>query len=438
MIAPPTRGSRTTRPRRPAVARADRGSPRPPERVVTGWRRTLAIVVLAIGGLVLAAGLTTAASTLSGQSVGLSSEPLSAGESLAPSETATPSPSPRPTRTATPRPRRTRTPRPTSTPAPTRTAVPTVDDDNSGEGGDDSRRSRARARTRPAATTISDRRLGQPLVDQLDTRAGFAKAFPGATRRLGARIRCCGHEPTHPSRDRRRRPLGARRRRPRGGRHAVREAPHCGRGGHARPPPLRSRPRRSAARSTSSAATSPARRPRRRPARRPARPRRRPRPRPATRSASRARSVRPRRRLGPPQRPDDSGHPAATTTRATTAGGDDSGHHSGGDGRRRRRTAATAEPAATMTDRAPGRIDPPSRPSRCPPCRGAPRHVARRAARGAARDHEARAVPRDRRVARVVLRDRRAARVPDARRGRPRARRAAARRRRDARPRRAR
>jgi signal transduction histidine kinase len=96
-----------------------------PNEPMTGWRRTLAITVLAVAGLVLAAGLTTAASTLSGQSVGLSAEPLSAGERLAPA-------SPSPTRTPSPRP--TRTP----TPAPTRTAVPTADDDHSGPGGDDS------------------------------------------------------------------------------------------------------------------------------------------------------------------------------------------------------------------------------------------------------------------------------------------------------------
>jgi len=100
---------------------------------MTGWRRTLLIAILAIGGLVLAAGLTTAASTLSGQSVGLSAEPLSAGESLAPRETATPARTrtPRPTRTATPKPTRTATPQPTRTPAPT------VDDDNRGPGGGD-------------------------------------------------------------------------------------------------------------------------------------------------------------------------------------------------------------------------------------------------------------------------------------------------------------
>ena len=117
---------------------------------MTGWRRTVVIVVAAVAGLVLAAALTTAASSLSGQSVGISSEPLTAGEGLAPSATASPT---RPRRarprrarpaTPTPRPTRTATPRPTSTP------VPTTDDDNSGPGGgdDDSGRGRGRGRGR--------------------------------------------------------------------------------------------------------------------------------------------------------------------------------------------------------------------------------------------------------------------------------------------------
>ena len=43
---------------------------------MSGWRRNLAIAIAAVAGLFLAAALTTAASTLSGQSIGLSSEPL--------------------------------------------------------------------------------------------------------------------------------------------------------------------------------------------------------------------------------------------------------------------------------------------------------------------------------------------------------------------------
>ena len=96
---------------------------------MTGWQRTFALAVAAVAGLVLAAALTTAASTLSNQSVGLSSEPLTAGRGLAPTATATasPEPTPRPTRTAKPRP--TRTPRPAATPDPTAVAPPPDDDE---------------------------------------------------------------------------------------------------------------------------------------------------------------------------------------------------------------------------------------------------------------------------------------------------------------------
>ena len=69
-------------------------------RVVTGRRRTLAWIGLALAGLVLAAALTTAAAQLSNQSVGLSSEPVTAGDELAPA--ASPTSTPTPTRTAKP------------------------------------------------------------------------------------------------------------------------------------------------------------------------------------------------------------------------------------------------------------------------------------------------------------------------------------------------
>ncbi len=52
-------------------------------------RATVLWVLLAASGVMLVAGVTLAASTLSTQSVGLSSEPLSAGDELAPQETAT-------------------------------------------------------------------------------------------------------------------------------------------------------------------------------------------------------------------------------------------------------------------------------------------------------------------------------------------------------------
>lgn len=119
---------------------------------MTGWRRTAVWIGAALAGLVLAAGLTTAAATLSDQRVGISSEPLTAGDDLAPVETATATP----TRTATSRPTRTPRPRRTATPAPTRTAAPTVEDDggsddNSGPGGgddDDGGKGRGRGRGR--------------------------------------------------------------------------------------------------------------------------------------------------------------------------------------------------------------------------------------------------------------------------------------------------
>lgn len=108
---------------------------------MTGWRRMAVWFGAALAGLVVAAGLTTAAAQLSNQRVGLSSEPLTAGEDLAPTATptATPTPTRTPTATRTPRPK----PRRTATPTPARTTVPTVDDhggdDNSGKGsgGDD-------------------------------------------------------------------------------------------------------------------------------------------------------------------------------------------------------------------------------------------------------------------------------------------------------------
>jgi septal ring-binding cell division protein DamX len=98
-------------------------------------RRTAAWIGAALAGLVLAAGLTTAAAQLSNQRVGLSSEPLTAGQRLAPSATParTPTRTPRPARTATPRPVRTATP----------AATPAADD----HGGDDGGGGRGRGRS---------------------------------------------------------------------------------------------------------------------------------------------------------------------------------------------------------------------------------------------------------------------------------------------------
>jgi outer membrane biosynthesis protein TonB len=95
----------------------------------------------ALAGVVLAAGVTYAASSLSSPRVGLSGEPPSAGADLAPRATVTPKPKAKPKRTATPKPKRkpraTPRPAPTTVPVPTAvaTAAPTVDDHGGGSGG---------------------------------------------------------------------------------------------------------------------------------------------------------------------------------------------------------------------------------------------------------------------------------------------------------------
>jgi len=107
------------------------------------FKTTLIWALAAIAGVVLVAGVTYAASGLSTQTIGLSSEPLSAGESLAPK--ATPSATATPQRKAAapkkrkkPRARATPTGTPTQ-PPPVATAAPTVDTRGSGtEPGDDS------------------------------------------------------------------------------------------------------------------------------------------------------------------------------------------------------------------------------------------------------------------------------------------------------------
>jgi hypothetical protein len=71
-------------------------------------RRTALWILAAVAGVLVIAGVTAAASTLSTQSIGLSSEPLTAGDRLAPRATPTPKP------TVTPR-KPKRTPTPTST-----------------------------------------------------------------------------------------------------------------------------------------------------------------------------------------------------------------------------------------------------------------------------------------------------------------------------------
>jgi hypothetical protein len=102
-------------------------------------RRLLLWLALAMIGLLVAVGVTTAATNLTSQRVGLSAEPLDAGDQLAPKPARSADPSP----TAKPRkqkPVRTRTPQPT--PEPTPSAAPSaapVDDNGGGiEPGDDS------------------------------------------------------------------------------------------------------------------------------------------------------------------------------------------------------------------------------------------------------------------------------------------------------------
>ena len=78
-------------------------------------RSALLWMLAAVAGIVLVAAVTVAASRLSTQTIGLSSEPTEAGRALAPRASgAPPSPTPDPTPSRTPTPRRTVTPQPTA------------------------------------------------------------------------------------------------------------------------------------------------------------------------------------------------------------------------------------------------------------------------------------------------------------------------------------
>jgi hypothetical protein len=88
-------------------------------------RSTALWILAAVAGVLLVAGVTAAASSLSTQAIGLSSEPLTAGEQLTPRATPTPQ---QPGRKKTRK-------RPAPTPTPTPTAVPTVDDHGGGSDG---------------------------------------------------------------------------------------------------------------------------------------------------------------------------------------------------------------------------------------------------------------------------------------------------------------
>ena len=95
-----------------------------------GVPRTVLWILAAVAGVLLVAGVTAAASSLSSQSVGLSSEPLSAGEQLTPRAAAAPTPTPKarkqPKRTPTPRRRRYRLRRRPRPPPSTTTAAATT------------------------------------------------------------------------------------------------------------------------------------------------------------------------------------------------------------------------------------------------------------------------------------------------------------------------
>src|SRR3954454_20058763 len=87
-------------------------------------RRTVLWSLAAVAGVLLVAGVTAAASSLSTQTIGLSSEPLTAGQQLTPRATATPTATA--TATATPKPKARKKNRTTPTPTPAATAVPTA------------------------------------------------------------------------------------------------------------------------------------------------------------------------------------------------------------------------------------------------------------------------------------------------------------------------
>ncbi len=92
-------------------------------------RRLLLWTALAVGGLLVAVGVTTAATSLTSQRVGLQAEPIDAGESLAPAATSFPDAAATPE--ATPR------PKPERTPTPERTRDARADTDRGADGGPD-------------------------------------------------------------------------------------------------------------------------------------------------------------------------------------------------------------------------------------------------------------------------------------------------------------
>jgi hypothetical protein len=98
--------------------------------------RALATALLALCGLAGAVGIGLAANEVTGDSVGLSADPLRAGDELAPAK---------PPGDGRARPEQTTT---TPAPAPVPEPEDEGDDDNSGSGSDDSGRGRGRGRGR--------------------------------------------------------------------------------------------------------------------------------------------------------------------------------------------------------------------------------------------------------------------------------------------------
>lgn len=89
-------------------------------------RSAAVVAVLALLGLVLAAGITLAASSLTSQHVGLSGEPANAGDTLVPRLAST-----------IPEPKHSRTAHTATTPATTKTPTVSTDDRGRGDGSDD-------------------------------------------------------------------------------------------------------------------------------------------------------------------------------------------------------------------------------------------------------------------------------------------------------------
>ena len=131
-------------------------------------RSAILWTLAAVAGILIAAGVTLAASSLSSQSIGLSAEPLTAGQSLAPARDAA-----TPTATATPerrreqsrrksRRKRTQPPIRTATPTPVPTAAPTVQSGDDNGGGSGRGRGRGGDDDQAAATTDAPDRAADP------------------------------------------------------------------------------------------------------------------------------------------------------------------------------------------------------------------------------------------------------------------------------------